>query len=160
MKGFLGTVDRLTRYADGMAGTALVILMLLTAADVVLRTFGKSIVGTYELVGFLGAVVIGFSLARTSWERHHVFVDILVAKLPPLAEKVVNVLTRCAGITLFFLLGWNLIKLGLRYHSRGEVSPTLQVPFYPAVLGVGVCCFLECLVLICDLIKAPEDKHE
>jgi len=34
-----------------------------------------------------------------------------------------------------------------------EVSPTLQLPFYPVVLGIAVACVLECLVMIADIIK-------
>jgi hypothetical protein len=35
----------------------------------------------------------------------------------------------------------------------GEVSPTLKIPFYPVVYAAGVCCFIQCLVLVCDVVK-------
>ena len=36
--------------------------------------------GTYELVAFSGAIVIGFSLPLTSWLRAHIFVDFFILK--------------------------------------------------------------------------------
>jgi len=33
------------------------------------------------------------------------------------------------------------------------VSPTLQIPFYPIVYGVGICCLLQSLVLLGDIAK-------
>jgi len=36
----------------------------------------------------------------------------------------------------------------------------LQMPFYPVAYGVAVCCFVQCLVLICDVIKIFGGKYE
>jgi len=65
-----------------LACAAVIAMMLLSTADVVLRLFGKPIPGTYELVGFLGTVVVSFALAFTSIEKGHIAVEILVEKLP------------------------------------------------------------------------------
>jgi lipopolysaccharide export LptBFGC system permease protein LptF len=73
---------------------------------------------------------------------------------------VFHTATRCLGIGLFFVIGWNLIKMGADLSKSGEVSPTLQMPFYPVVYAVGVCCFIQCLVLLADVWKVFEDKYE
>ena len=67
MKGFQNTISGIARFLNIIAGTSLTFLMLLTVGDVILRYFKRPIVGTYELVAFSGAVVIGFSLPFTSW---------------------------------------------------------------------------------------------
>jgi TRAP-type C4-dicarboxylate transport system permease small subunit len=138
MNGFVQKMNALTRYFNYIAAGGLASLMFLTVGDVVLRTFKSAIVGTYELVGLLGAVAIGFSFPRTAFERHHVAVDTLTAKLPRRGRMITDTLTRCAAICFFFILGWNLILIGMDYHTTGEVSPTLQVPFYPVVYAMGV----------------------
>jgi len=51
------------------------------------------------------------------------------------------------------MIGINLFKYGMDMQQAGEVSLTLQLPFYPIVYGVGVCCFAQCLVLIGDFVK-------
>jgi hypothetical protein len=42
----------------------------------------------------------------------------------------------------------------------GEVSPTLTMPFYPVAYGLGICSFVQCLVLLCDILKILGGKHE
>jgi hypothetical protein len=66
MKGFLSKVRGLSGFLNIIAGISLTFVMLLTVMDVVLRTLKRPIVGTYELVAFSGAVVIGFALPLTS----------------------------------------------------------------------------------------------
>jgi TRAP-type C4-dicarboxylate transport system permease small subunit len=134
--------------------------MLITVADVFLRSLGKPIVGIFELVAFLGALVLGFSVPFTSWVRGHIYVDFLVLKLSPPTRRVFHIFSRCLAIGLFFLIGWNLIKMGADLHRSGEVSLTLQMPFYPIVYGVGICCFIQCLVLVGDVLKICEGKYE
>lgn len=158
MNRFIKKMDMLTRYSSYIAAAGLAFLMFLTVGDVILRTFKSAIVGTYELVGFLGAIAIGFSFPRTAFERHHVSVDILTSKLPRSGKMIVDTLTRCAGIFFFSVLGWNIIVMGIDYRKAEEVSATLQVPFYPVAFALGLCCFVMCLVLISDIVKMFTDK--
>jgi hypothetical protein len=53
-----------------------------------------------------------------------------------------------------------LIKLGMRLHSTGEVSLTIRMPVYPIAYGLAVCCFIECLVLLCDIGKIYGGEYE
>jgi|YNPBryantNP2012_1023418.scaffolds.fasta_scaffold00399_9 TRAP-type C4-dicarboxylate transport system permease small subunit len=160
MERFLGSVRRLSKWANTLAGLSLTFIMGITVLDVILRLFRKPIVGTYELVGFAGAVVIGFAIPLTSWDRAQIFVDFFVEKLPKVPRGGVHLLTRLMSIGLFGLLGWNLFRIASDYQRSGEVSPTLELPFYPVAYGLGVACFLQCLVLICHVVKILGGKYE
>lgn len=160
MSGLLRTINGISRFLNVIAGVSLTFLMLLTIADVILRGFKRPVVGTYELVAFAGAVVIGFSMPLTSWLRGHIFVDFFILKFSQRGRDIFNVVTRVVVIILFFLIGWNLIKYGMDLQKSGEVSLTLQMPFYPVAYGVGVCCFVECLVILCDIVKISGGKYD
>jgi len=160
MAWFLKKVKELSRLLNIIAGVSLTFLLFLTISDVILRFFKRPIVGTYELVAYAGAVVIGFSIPFTSWVRGHIYVDFLVLKLSSTAKKGFQVFTRCLGMGLFLMVGWNLIKMGMDLSKSGEVSPTLQMPFYPIVYGIGICCFMQFLVLLADILKIFEGKYE
>lgn len=160
MKGLLSNVQGLSRFLNVIAGIALVFLMFLTLGDVILRLFKRPIVGTYELVAFSGAIVIGFSLPLTSWLRAHIFVDFFILKFSKKVQNVFNIATRCVVIVLFFLIAWNLIRYGMDLHKSGEVSATLRMPFYPIAYGVAVSCFIQCLVMVCDIVKIFGGKYE
>jgi TRAP-type C4-dicarboxylate transport system permease small subunit len=160
MSRLLGIALRLSKWSNGISGIILILMMLITVTDVILRSFGKPIVGAFELVAFSGALVLGFSIPFTSWVRGHIYVDFLVQRLSRTAGMIFHTATRCLGIGLFFVIGWNLIKMGADLSKSGEVSSTLQMPFYPVVYAVGVCCFIQCLVLMADVWKIFEDKYE
>ena len=160
MNGFVNSIKGITRFLNIIAGISLTFLMLLTISDVILRFFRMPIVGTYELVAFAGAVVIGFSLPLTSWLRAHIFVDFAILKFPRNIRDVFNIVTRCMVLILFVLIGWNLLKYGLDLQRSGEVSPTLHIPFYPVAYGIGIACFVQCLVMVCDIVKILGGKYE
>jgi len=145
---------------NAIAAVALGFIILLTVADVVLRYFKKPIIGTYEMVGLSGAIIIGFSLPFTSMMKGHVNVDFLTQKLPPKGRKIFSFVTKCLGIILFLIIGWNLFILGMDFQKVGEVTPTRHLPIYPVLYGVGVCCFFESFVLLVDVMKILGGKDE
>ncbi|HOC45862.1 MAG TPA: hypothetical protein PKM26_04580, partial [Syntrophorhabdaceae bacterium] len=79
---------------------------------------------------------------------------------PKAGQGIVNVITRLVSIGIFYLIGHNLIKYGYDLYKSGEVSLTRQIPFYPVAYGMAVCCFILCLVLICDIIKIFGGQYE
>jgi TRAP-type C4-dicarboxylate transport system permease small subunit len=160
MGWFLDKVWKLSRLINFIGGVSLAFIMFLTVADIILRYFRRPILGTYEIVAFSGAVVIGFSLPYTSWMRGHVYVDFLILRFSQKIRNIFNISTKCLGVGLFFLIGWNLMKYGVDLHRSGEVSPTLTMPFYPVAYGIGICCFIQCLVLLCDILKIFGGKYE
>jgi TRAP-type C4-dicarboxylate transport system permease small subunit len=160
MEGLLKTTNGISRFLNIIAGISLTFLMLLTIADVILRGFKRPVVGTYELVAFAGAVAIGFSMPLTSWLRGHIFVDFFILKFSQRVRNIFNIASRGVVIILFFLIGWNLIKYGMDLQKSGEVSLTLQMPFYPFAYGIGICCFVQCLVMVCDIVKISGGKFD
>ena len=159
-KGLFATTQALSRLMNIIAGVFLTFLMLLTIGDVILRQFRRPIVGTYELVAFSGAVVIGFSLPMTTWLRQHIFVDFFIAKFSKPVQNIFNICTRVIVIVLFYLLGWNMLKYAMDLQRSGEVSVTLRIPFWPVAFGVGICSFIQCLVFVCEIVKIFGGEYE
>jgi TRAP-type C4-dicarboxylate transport system permease small subunit len=160
MKRFMAKIEGISRFLNAIAGISLIFLMLLTVMDVLLRYLKRPIVGTYEVVAFAGAIVIGFSLPLTSWMRAHIFVDFFILRFSQKIRNGFYIVTRILVIMLFFLIGWNLLGYGTDLYRSGEVSLTIQMPFYPIAYGVGLCCFVQCLVLVCDVIKVLGGEYE
>ncbi len=159
MNAFVGVVRSLSRLLHLFAGVVLVFIVVLTTADVVLRAFKRPILGTYEIVAFTGAVVILFALPLSTWVKSHIYVDFFILKFSPRVQNVFYAATRCLGVLLFFLFGWNVLKYAADLQRTHEVSVTLKLPFYPIVYAMGICCFVQCLVLLCDIIKMGGGQH-
>ena len=156
MNTFQTALRRVARLMYWIAGAALAAMMFLTVADVVLRYFKMPIVGTYEIVSMLGAIVIGFAVPQTTMERGHVLMDFITGRLPFGAQRVFHLVTRLLAVLTFYIIGWNLYKLGNDLRQTGQVSLTLKFPEYPVAYGIALCCLFECLVLLSDLILKKE----
>ena len=73
MRQYLDIMQVVNKGMDFVAGAFLVAIMLLTSLDVVLRYLGHPIQGSYDLVSFGAAFVIGFALPLDNLEprAHH-----------------------------------------------------------------------------------------
>jgi TRAP-type C4-dicarboxylate transport system permease small subunit len=144
-----------------IAGTALTAMMFLTVTDVILRAFGAPIIGTYEVVGLLLGLVIGFGIPQVSLDRGHIYMEILINMISSKSgKKILNTTTRILCIILFILLGYNLFGVGNEFRISGEVSPTIKLPFFLMAYGIGICCFIECFVFIVDILKIWRGQYE
>ncbi len=160
MEWLLTVVGTISKGLNRVAEVALACMILLTVADVVLRTGQAPIVGTYEMVGLLGAIIVGLSNPFTAWVKGHIRVDFAILKLPRLPKGAVNIITRCVAIGFFFVVGWNLLVLGAEALKAGEVTPTRHIPFYPVIYAVGATCFFQSVVLVCDIVKIVRGQYE
>jgi len=161
------SVNSLARTMYYIAGAAIVTMMLLTCADVILRfavTVYRSyrweflkpfrpIPGTYELVSFLGAVAVSFAMAHTSVEKGHVAVSFVVRLFSERVQAIIESLTNVLGLILFAMISWQSVLYANDFRVSGEVSLTLQLPFYPFVYGIGFSAAAVCLVLLTDLFN-------
>ncbi len=153
MQPFLRTVMNISMVTNGVGGVTLVLMMLLTVIDVILRYLGMPITGTFELMSFGGALVAGLAIAQTSLDGAHVNVDMLTQALHAQQRNVALVFTKLVGIGIFALLAWALFLKGTDLYKMKEVSQTLHAPYYPVAYGLSFCSLVECFVLISDIVR-------
>jgi TRAP-type C4-dicarboxylate transport system permease small subunit len=154
MKAFVAVCKRFFIWMNTIAEGALFVMMMLTVMDVILRRFfGSPIVGTYDLVAMMGAVVVGFSVAKTSWDRGHVYVDFLIENRSKAIKNSFFIATRIVGIILFAFLSYHLVKKGIFLYNSHETSMTLRVPMYPITFALAACFFVQCFSFITDILR-------
>jgi TRAP-type C4-dicarboxylate transport system permease small subunit len=154
MSSFEKSVTWLARVLDIIAGWSLVGMMFLTVADVILRIFRRPILGTYEIVGLLGAIVVAFAMPHTTRQGGHVAVEIVVSHLSLPAQSLINLITRILSIFLFALITWECFRYGNDLKAAGEVSMTLSLPFYPVLHGIALAAAVVCLVVLSGIFKS------
>lgn len=135
-------VDAFNRFCNKillfLGGISVLLLMLLATGNVVLRIFHLPFRGTYEIVSFLGAVVIAFSLGYTQKRKDHIVVDILTERFSQPVKDIVDKVAYLA-ITLFFgIVSWQLYVWGMKIWESSEVSETLKIVFHPYVFMVAI----------------------
>jgi TRAP-type C4-dicarboxylate transport system permease small subunit len=153
MRAFVKACKKLASWMNVIAGALIFLMMLLTVTDITLRYFGIPVLGTYELMAVAGAIVICYAIPKTSWDRGHIHVDLLIENRSEKVKKVIFVLTRIPGIALFIALTIFLFLKGYSSYSAAEVSLILRMPQYFISYVLAFACLVEALVLVADIFK-------
>jgi TRAP-type C4-dicarboxylate transport system permease small subunit len=143
-----------------VAGSALLIMFLVTLAEVMRRTVWRPIPGAWEMISFLGGIVIGLSVPHTSQKNGHVAVDFAVVKMPQPVQNAVAFATRVLALAFFALIGWGLISMGIDYRAANEVSQSLKVPFYPVAIAMGVAFLIQAFQFLLDTLRICGGHNE
>ena len=159
MDGWNRFVRKISRFLLLIAGITLAFMLLFTLFDVVMRAFGKTVTGDYEIISFLGAVVVGFAIPYTSLLKGHILVDFLLEKLPGKGRNAMQVATRILSIALFLWMGWNFVAMSLDLIKSKEVTPVFRLPYYPISLGLAFCCIIQCSVLVSQIKGLIGGRH-
>ncbi len=95
-----------------LGGCFLVMMIFLTCANILLRQFGVPVRGTFEIMGFLGAVIFAFSLGYSHEKKEHLYVSIIFDRFPEKVKKAARVINSFVCIFFFSLVSWQLVKKG------------------------------------------------
>ena len=79
--------------------------------------------------------------------------SLVVRLLPERAQGIVGCVTHCCGFILFALIAWRCVLYAFVIQASGEVSMTLQLPFYPFIYGIGFSAGCVCLIEVLDAVK-------
>jgi TRAP-type C4-dicarboxylate transport system permease small subunit len=129
--------DSLNKISMILGGIAVIALMLLATGNVVLRIFHMPFRGVYELVSFLGAVIIALALGYTQKHKDHIIVTILTEKFPPKVRSVIETFAELVIMLFFGIVSWQVYVWGMKIYESHEVSETLKIVFYPFVFTVA-----------------------
>ena len=137
-----------------VGSVAVLSLMSLATVNVVLRFFFNAPYrGAYELVGFMGALVIAFALGYTQKRKDHIVVDILTAKFPKRVNKILDRINYFVTTIFFIIVSWQVFVWGMKISKSGEVSETIKIIFHPFVYSVSLGFAVFSLTLILDFMK-------
>jgi TRAP-type C4-dicarboxylate transport system permease small subunit len=142
----------LRRILMAAGGAALLLLVLLATGNVALRIFRVPFGGTYEIVAFLGAIVIAGALGHTQKKKDHIVVEILSERFPPRVKRILDGAACAVSALLFSVVTWRVFAYGLTIRRSGELSETLKIPFHPFVFGVAAGFAVLVLTLLLDLL--------
>ena len=150
-------LDKISRFLNRtlvwMAGVFLVGMVLLTCSNIFLRLVWAPVRGTFELMGFFGAIVVAFTLGYTQVKRGHVAVDILVTQFSKKTRRILDSINYSICMIFFTATAWQIARWGTTLRRTGEVTETLRIIFYPFTYGVAFGCIVLALVLLIDLLK-------
>lgn len=153
----MAILERITRYLNRMlmfiAGLFLLAMIFLTCANVFLRLVWIPVSGTFELMGYFGAVLTAFALGYTQIRKGHIAVDILVNGFSKGANKVLTAINHLICMVFFAFTAWQVAKYATTLMRTGEVTETLHIIYYPFTYGVALGCAVLSLVFLTEFLK-------
>jgi TRAP-type C4-dicarboxylate transport system permease small subunit len=145
---------RLNRGLAWAAGLTLVGTMLFTVLDMVLRAFGRSVAGSFEVIGWLSAAAMALALGYTQLHRGHVSIDLVVARLGGRSRNGLEAVTQFASLLLFAAVAAYVAAYGNTLRESGSLSETLKAIVYPWVYVVAVGAAGLALALLVEFLRA------
>lgn len=137
-----------------IAGSLMGAMILLTCANVLLRLIWIPVAGTFELMGYFGAVLTAFALGYTQIRRGHIAVDIVVLGFSKGAQRVLNSVNSLICMAFFAVVAWQIAKYATTLLTTGEVTETLRIIYYPFTYCVALGCATLSLVFLTDFLKS------
>jgi TRAP-type C4-dicarboxylate transport system permease small subunit len=127
----LRLADRLQRAQLWLAAGALVILMMVTVADVFLRyLFNSPIRGSYDMVDTMLLIFVFNGMAAAFFGRRNIVIDLLDSAV---GARMTAVLIRVADVLSILCLGlimWAMLVPAMQAYAYGDVKMELRLPIY------------------------------
>ncbi len=129
----------------------LVGMTVLTCADVVGRFFRRPIFGSVEIVGFMATLAVAMALPYTHQMKGHIGVEILVRRLAPRTQRIVDICTGLLSLALFGIVTWRMATYAHTIQESGEVSMNLELPEYMVIYIVAFCFAVFTLIILREI---------
>jgi TRAP-type transport system small permease protein len=138
----MGSVPIFSRIFGVVAAAFLAAMVLLTVADVVLRTFfAYPIRGMLELIELGLACTIFIALPAVFLRREHLVVDVIDHLVKPPLVRFLERLGSLVSLGVLVVIAWQMWPLARTMHEFGDVTSDLSIPrlyyWIPVLGGVG-----------------------
>jgi TRAP-type C4-dicarboxylate transport system permease small subunit len=116
-------------------------MMLLTVADIVLRTFWHyPIQGMLELVELGLACTIFLALPAVFLRDEHLVVDVIDHFTRPAVVRLLDLAGALISLGVLVLMVWQMVPLARSMHEFGDVTSDLSIPriwyWIPVLAGI------------------------
>jgi len=148
------TIEYIATIAGVVSGGTLIVMMLLTDVDVILRKCGGGFTGATELNALM-LVVVGFFAFAHCWNRQgHIKIDLFLEKRSPRVKSASRAFGALIGLIFFGAIMWGGIGFAFNAYKQAEVSPIMMIPTYPVKVLLVVGCSIFVLRLLVSFIVA------
>lgn len=140
---------------------AILLLMLLTSADVVGRYFfNKPIKGALEVSELTLVVVVWFGVAYAAVRGRHVSIDLVASRLSPRVRRLTAAFNHFLGFVIFSVLAWQGARAAIRAWEDGLTTEVLHIPVFPFKFVVPLGALMMSLVFLAALFTTRRPGGE
>ncbi|ACN14332.1 DctQ3 [Desulforapulum autotrophicum HRM2] len=149
---FKRLVHGLTRWSLALGMGWVLVMMILTTADVAGRYFlSKPVPGAMELSSFMLAVFAMLGMAHTHQRGANVRVTMLIRTLPPFFANVLVIISTVLTLQIVGMMAWYAVRMGLEEYHANATTDALSIPLYPLEFLLALGTLLLGLEIIVNL---------
>jgi TRAP-type C4-dicarboxylate transport system permease small subunit len=150
--------NRLSQWGEWIGVVGIMVMVGLTCADVIgAKLFLLPVPGVTEIVSLVQVATIVFAVAVTQRHGGHIGVEMFVDTMPSRVRSWIKAFTSLLGLILFALLIYEGVGLGNEYVESGEVTATVQVPFYPFAYAFSLALLPVAMMMLVDMVEALKE---
>ncbi len=141
---------KITQTLIAIGATILALMMFLTAMDVGLRyAFNRPLAGAFELVEYMMAILIPFSIVYCADQKGHVAVELILGRFSKKVQTAVDILTTFISLIFAIVIAWQNVLYIFEVQASNLTSSVLLIPAYPFVapIAIGIGAFALILVV-------------
>ena len=128
-----------TRIMTAVGTAVLATMMFLTALDVGLRyAFNRPLAGAFELVEYMMAILIPFSIVYCAYNKGHVAVELILGKFPKKVQIYFDVVTTFLSLLFVITIAWQNFLYIQETYASGLTSAVLLIPTYPFMVPIAI----------------------
>ena len=139
------------------AGAAILLMIVITVLDVVMRIFNTGITGAYDMVRACGAVAVSCALPYLTAVKGHIAIEFFYHKCGHFWRIILDTVLRILSLVIFAVLAVKIFQHGISLFRAGEVFPNLGLPVFWIPLLISFNCFLMMVVFIYHLVHPGKE---
>lgn len=146
--------NRLSMAGELLGMLGILIMILVTCFDVAgAKLFNLPVPGAIEIISLVQVTTIVFAIATTYLHKGHISVEMFITNRHPVVKSLIRIFIVSVNLILFLLLIYEGFRLGNAYVSSGEVTATIQIPFYPFAYAFAAAMIPVAMLLLVELIN-------
>ncbi|MFC0338009.1 TRAP-type C4-dicarboxylate transport system, small permease component [Kushneria avicenniae] len=144
----LGLIERTI-----VAGSILVMALLMSAHVVGSITLGQGITGTYEMTEMLIVIITFVGVGYAARHARHISMSAIYEQLGDQRRKALLMLICLGTALLMFYFSYKSIEYVITLHDRGRTSASLQMPLWIVYLALPIGFALAGIQYVLTLVR-------
>lgn len=157
MKGLARGIERIARpvtgYMSSLGALALLLMMLWTVTDVVLRfLFNRPVLGSYEIVEYSMVVFVFMAFAYAQFCKAHIRVPVLLERLGPRGRSLLEAINSVIALLMGAVMTWGALLQSISQYNDHVTSSVLMIPKWPFEVVTFIGLFAFCVAKVADVL--------
>jgi TRAP-type C4-dicarboxylate transport system permease small subunit len=157
---FVRGIDQLEKILQVISQVIVLLLMLVSVANIIGRFFSYPIVGSVEVSILFMVFIIYLGLAHTQSEHGHVRVDLVLNMLRPKARKKIEMISLFICFAFLIILFWNTLLEGIKaFEIKSYLLGLISFPTWPGYLIIPFGIFFFIVRVLIHIVQAISQQR-